>query len=231
MKQCPKCSRTYDDSQSFCLMDGTSLVDESGAETVVKQQPAAPKKSRLLLWAGLTGLVVLIGAVGAAFLIYTFVKKDQAGQNKQVSKTNTSPSPTAVSTPKPTPTIAAANSSPTAANSSPSPVKPDPSGDDDEEITPISWSTSASVFKSEPGTIYKFRCPPNGTTGSIWGSDFYTQDSSICTAAVHAGLFSVEDGGVVTIEFRPGRQTYGSTERNGIKSNTFGEYPHSYVVR
>ena len=65
----------------------------------------------------------------------------------------------------------------------------------------------------------------------IWGVDVYTADSSICTAAVHAGIITMEEGGEVTVEFRPGRAVYGSTTRNGITSKNFGEYPHSFVVR
>ena len=49
MKQCPACDRTYDDSQSFCLMDGTSLIIESGekllrqaATTIVMQTSPSP---------------------------------------------------------------------------------------------------------------------------------------------------------------------------------------------
>lgn len=237
MKQCPQCNRTYDDSQSFCLMDGTSLMIESEQETVVRQQPAPKKKSKFLLWLGLTGLVILAGAVVAALVFYTYFKADEAARAKRqtnvsVPKNSTSPSITP-STPEVTPTPAVTpESSPTAESSPKTELqKPTPNSDDADEITPIQWKTSAVSFKEIDGQTYKFRCPPNGTAGSIWGSDIYTQDSSICTAAVHAGLFSLADGGIVTIEFRPGRQTYGSTERNGITSNTFGEYAHSFVVR
>ena len=76
---------------------------------------------------------------------------------------------------------------------------------------------------------YRFECPPDGSESAIWGNDIYTADSSICTAAVHAGVITFEKGGTVTIEFRPGRQIYGSTERNGVTSHTFGEYPRSFV--
>ena len=110
-------------------------------------------------------------------------------------------------------------------------VKPTPNNIDSEDITPIGWDTSAAGFTGDDGQIYKFRCPAEGTESTIWGSDVYTKDSSICTAAVHVGLFSLADGGIVTVEFRPGRSVYGSTVRNGIKSNTFGEYSQSFVVR
>jgi hypothetical protein len=110
-----------------------------------------------------------------------------------------------------------------------------PRRDSDEngnsDITPIDWETSAGGFQGEAGKTYTFRCPGEGSAKSIYGSDIYTDDSSICTAAVHVGLITVERGGVVTIEIRPGRSNYGSTTRHGIKSINFGEYGRSFVVQ
>jgi hypothetical protein len=99
------------------------------------------------------------------------------------------------------------------------------------EVTPIAWSTTANQFKQDNGQTYTFECPKGGSPIAIWGSDVYTADSSICTAAVHTGKITLEDGGRVTIEMRPGRPVYGSTTRNGITSNTFGEFAHSFVIR
>lgn len=101
----------------------------------------------------------------------------------------------------------------------------------DREITPIAWDTSAATFKGEKGQTYTFRCPAEGTAQTIYGSDIYTDDSSICTAAVHVGLITLERGGTVTIEIRHGRSTYGSTTRHGIKSNNWGEYGRSFLIR
>lgn len=108
---------------------------------------------------------------------------------------------------------------------------PDSDNDDSSEITPIDWNTSAGGFTGEAGQTYKFRCPSEGTAQAIYGNDVYTDDSSICMAAVHVGLFSLGSGGIVTVEIRPGRSTYGSTIRHGIKSVNFGQYGRSFVVR
>lgn len=244
MKQCPQCHRTYDDSQSFCLMDGTPLIVEREEETVVRQKTAPPKKSRILLWLGLIGLLAVMGFVlVAGFLIYEYkVKGENAQANRPGNLSSSSSSPTPSSTLKATPTPEAATSTPAensspvsnsspVANASPKTEKDSTKYDDPDDVTPINWDTTGVGFKMDVGMVYKFRCPEKGTEHTIWGTDVYTSDSSICTAAVHAGLFSLADGGIVTIEFRPGRLTYGTTERNGIKSNTFGEYGHSFVVR
>ena len=239
MKQCAQCRRSYDDSQSFCLMDGTPLIDEPEEQTVVRP-PAAPKKNSQTLWLGLAGLLIfIVGGLVAALLIYNFAGRNENSQAKSNLNAGRSPARTSSPAARTTPTPEAANSSAnnsannsSAANSSPETEEsPAANTDSEDEVTPIDWSTTATGFKDELGMKYKFQCPPNGTEFIIWGSDIYTKDSSICTAAVHAGLFSLADGGVVTIEYRPGRLTYGSTERNGIKSRAFGEYPRSYVVR
>ena len=56
----------------------------------------------------------------------------------------------------------------------------------------------------------------------------YTEDSSICTAAVHAGLITVEDGGEVTFELVDGQDAYEGSASNGITSNDFGPYGGSF---
>ncbi len=233
MKQCPACNRTYDDSLAFCLMDGTPLTIEKEEETVVMRQPPPRKKSKFLLWLGLVGLIILVGSsLIIGLLFYNFSGQGESVRGKRQIGVNVPPSPTLPPTLKATPTTTSAKSSPVE-ESSPKveESKPPTNSEDTEDITPIGWDTSASGFKGEAGQIYTFRCPEKGTEHIVWGSDVYTQDSSICTAAVHAGIISLAQGGVVTIEFRPGRLTYGSTIRNGIKSNTYGEYPHSFVVR
>lgn len=225
MKKCLKCNQIYtDDTLNYCLDDGTTLVFEGEVQTVVIQKSPPPKKSNILLWMGLIGLIFFVG-IGAiaGYFIYSYIRS-QKSLTKQTIDVNISPTPTEIPTPRinRTPPPSVEESSP----------KPSPTSDDTVvEITPISWTTAATAFNGEDGKTFKFECPPDGTAGTIWGSDVYTADSSICTASVHAGLINLEDGGIVTIEYRPGRATYGSTVRHGITSNTYGEYSRSIVVR
>jgi hypothetical protein len=210
-------------------MDGTSLTFEIEQETRVRiQPPAAAKKTNIWLWLGLLGLsgLVLIGLAGA-FVIY---KYKTAGDNAQANNSNKKASPTQTAKPKSSISNTTTNSPPSNIVSTPK-VDKSTSDEDSDDVTPIDWTTSASAFKNDVGMVYKFECPADGVESSVWGSDIYTQDSSICTAAVHAGVITLAEGGTVTLEFRPGRLTYGSTLRNGIKSSTYGEYAHSFVVR
>ncbi|QHW01270.1 hypothetical protein GJR95_11150 [Spirosoma endbachense] len=56
----------------------------------------------------------------------------------------------------------------------------------------------------------------------------YTDDSSIYTAAVHAGLISYA-GGVVTVEIRPGQTSYNGNSRNGVNSKNYSGWSGSFV--
>ena len=97
--------------------------------------------------------------------------------------------------------------------------------------TPVMWNTSASMVTFEAGKTYKFKCPAGRQESSVWGTDIYTLDSSICNAAVHAGKLTAESGGPVTIELRPGEDSYKGTTRNGITTNNYGKYGQSFVVK
>ncbi|MBL8685091.1 MAG: hypothetical protein JNK05_38295 [Myxococcales bacterium] len=99
---------------------------------------------------------------------------------------------------------------------------------------PSTWSTNALAFDcSAPGIIgssHTFRCPPMGTAGSVWGTDVYTHDSSVCTAAVHRGRITFASGGDVTITMAPGASSYTGSTRNGVTSSSYGTWSCSYTV-
>ncbi|GAC1403012.1 MAG: hypothetical protein NVSMB64_03840 [Candidatus Velthaea sp.] len=100
---------------------------------------------------------------------------------------------------------------------------------DTTEVTPIQWDSRASKFLGDPGQEYVFSCPGQGTAERVWGNDIYTDDSSICTAAVHAGKITFARGGVVRIRIRPGRAIYGSTARHGVQSEDYGTWGRSFT--
>lgn len=81
----------------------------------------------------------------------------------------------------------------------------------------IAWGTKGDL---PAGKRYEFTCPKDGTPGDVVGSDFYDADeSSICTAAVHAGVIGLKEGGRVTIDVQDKKAlVLRGSERNGIKS-------------
>jgi hypothetical protein len=91
------------------------------------------------------------------------------------------------------------------------------------------WNATATEYRGRNGERFRFTCPAGGTVGRVWGSDIYTDDSLVCSAATHAGLISTEVGGTVVIEVRPGASSYQATARNGVTSSAFGTWYGSFV--
>jgi hypothetical protein len=58
-------------------------------------------------------------------------------------------------------------------------------------------------------------------SGTVWGTDIYTDDSALCRAAVHAGAITAA-GGTVSVLRTEGRALYVGTTRNGVESNDYG---------
>ena len=92
------------------------------------------------------------------------------------------------------------------------------------------WSSTATTYRGQHGQRVSYACPAGGTATSVWGTDIYTDDSSVCTAAVHVGLITPASGGTVVIEIRPGQASYQGSERNGITSRNWGSWSGSFVV-
>lgn len=95
--------------------------------------------------------------------------------------------------------------------------------------TSISWGQSANNFQAtDIGKRATYTCPAGGEFANVWGTDVYTHDSSICTAAVHSGLITKQYGGVVSIEILTGQSTYTGTNRNGVNTGNYGAWGLSY---
>jgi len=105
---------------------------------------------------------------------------------------------------------------------------------DGEMIAPISpipvasWADTATSFRGRLDQDFVFDCPSGGQVGTVWGTNIYTDDSSVCSAAVHAGLITARDGGTVTIRILPGEDAYVATDRNGVNTNSYGPWYGSF---
>jgi LCCL domain len=92
------------------------------------------------------------------------------------------------------------------------------------------WRANAAQYRTWVGAQYTYNCPAGGTPGTVWGADIYTDDSSVCTAAVHAGLITVAKGGKVTIQMLDGQSSYRGSTRNKIKSNNYPAWGGSFLI-
>jgi hypothetical protein len=86
-------------------------------------------------------------------------------------------------------------------------------------------------FARELPMPFTCRCSAQSTReGAVWGTDVYTDDSSLCRAALHAGRVSF-DGGTITATRSEGRPLYVGSTRNGVMSSDFGAFPTSITFR
>jgi hypothetical protein len=92
------------------------------------------------------------------------------------------------------------------------------------------WGVDARGVTGRNRQRFSVTCPADGSIGPVWGSDLYTDDSSVCSAGVHAGAITVRAGGTVTIEVRPGVGSYDGITRNGVESDDYGPWEGSFVV-
>jgi len=102
-------------------------------------------------------------------------------------------------------------------------------GESTVALAQTTWSTTATDRRARSGEQFTYTCPGNGSPSTVWGTDIYTDDSSICTAAVHAGLISFASGGTVTIAIRPGRDSFTGSTRNGVATGSWGAWGGSFV--
>lgn len=92
----------------------------------------------------------------------------------------------------------------------------------------IDWRTSPLDLnlRGMNGKAYPFRCPAGKPVPeSVTGSGVYTDASSICAAATHAGAIDAQRGGPVMIQILPGEGDYRGSTQNFIRS---ADYAHTW---
>ncbi len=97
-----------------------------------------------------------------------------------------------------------------------------------QTLAAIDWRTSPLDLnlRGMNGKNYLFRCPAGKPVPeSVTGSGPYTDASSICAAAAHAGAIDSRRGGMVMIQILPGRNNYFGTTQNFIHS---ADYAHPW---
>lgn len=91
----------------------------------------------------------------------------------------------------------------------------------------IDWRTSPLDLnlRGFNGERFRFQCPPGKPVpGQVTGSGPYADGSSICAAAVHAGVLRAASGGLVTIEVRPGQTRYVGSVSHYVESEGYEQF-------
>lgn len=94
----------------------------------------------------------------------------------------------------------------------------------------LSCGESLRSLQLDAGETKVVECPRRCTRQPVWGTDIYSADSSICAAAVHQGLVSATSGGIVEVRASGSEQEFAGSERNGVRSQAWGPWPHSFTL-
>ena len=88
---------------------------------------------------------------------------------------------------------------------------------------------SLEAYRGKIDKTFRFRVVGN-TEGRVWGTDVYTSDSWLATAAVHAGALQPGEQGVVEVTMLSGRPSYAGSTRNGVITGAWDAYTASFRV-
>jgi hypothetical protein len=170
-----------------------------------------------------TAVVVLLNVVGSDGVAVVSASPSLADSTPPSADPSTSSEIPATALPAPSPP-----------SESPVFVTPEPGFSLEPVPTPDPganpWGVEADHLRGQDGTAQTFECPAGGPPAyadleinpwAVWGSNPYTDDSSVCRAGVHAGVITVDEGGQVTIRILPGMSWYPGSEANGIRSITW----------
>ncbi len=100
-------------------------------------------------------------------------------------------------------------------------------------VTDLECGTSTYGFNytEDKIEVYVVNCPIcQGAEGSVWGTDIYTDDSSVCLAAAHAGTIDLEIGGLLLVTMGDGLEKYIGSEANGVTSRDYGAWGASFTT-
>jgi recombination DNA repair RAD52 pathway protein len=95
--------------------------------------------------------------------------------------------------------------------------------------------------KQDPGNMTDFGSSDYGKTflyeivgsndGNCWGMDYYTADSRVAVAAVHAGAVRIGERAIVRVSLSDGSErVFDGCERYGIRSLDYGNYSLAFSV-
>lgn len=168
--------------------------------------------------AGVPLSLILVGLLSAAC-----VSTAPAAPTASAAAVRTA-GPTVVTATSELPTAGAATQPPTAAPTDAPTQSAGPAPTQDP------WALNAGSQRASMNMRFTIQCPAGGTPRTVWGTTFYTDDSSICTAAVHRGAITLESGGPVTYEIAPAQDSYEGSTQNGITTLDYGPWGGTFVI-
>jgi hypothetical protein len=101
---------------------------------------------------------------------------------------------------------------------------------DAEGSTALPDPGTLTGLAAEVGRRYAFRVT-GALKGAVYGTDVYTVDSDLATAAVHAGVLRVGQAGLVRVKVVAPPAAFIPSTRHGVTSQGWGSYPAYQIIR
>jgi hypothetical protein len=233
---CPRCGADAGAGQRFCGTCGAPVYQDHQDLPATPTPPvsaAEPARRRVLGLAAAVGGLLVAGVVGGRMVWYSLGDRSHVGA---ASPDSTPQSASAPSLPVTVDSVSGAG--PSAAGAAQPLPKPPSLGSHSKRVArPRRWPTSsdnpwtetAEQYRDWVGARVALNCQAGGPVGPVTGTDFYTDDSSICSAAVHAGRITLNTGGMAIALIQPGRAAFTGSSRNGLTSASRGPWPGSFM--
>ena len=93
----------------------------------------------------------------------------------------------------------------------------------------IATPTNLVPYRNNVGEYFSF-IVTGSASGSVWGTNIYTDDSAIATAVVHSGFVSAGATKYVTFYMLGPLTSFTGSTQNGVTSSSFGPWPGSYSI-
>jgi hypothetical protein len=85
----------------------------------------------------------------------------------------------------------------------------------------VSGLSSMTSYRGQNGLIVHVNVT-GSSSGAVWGTGIYTDDSALQAAAVHAGYLTNGEMGALVVEILPGQSSYVGTTSHGVTSSSYG---------
>ena len=102
-------------------------------------------------------------------------------------------------------------------------------GDFPDGLTVIKSSGNLTSYRGRNNLILGVLVT-GSNSGSLWGTETYTDDSSLAAAVVHMGIAKANQTVLVKVQILPGQESYSGTTQNGITSSNYSSYSGSYKI-
>ena len=102
-------------------------------------------------------------------------------------------------------------------------------GDFPDGLTVIKSSGNLTSYRGRNNLILGVLVT-GSNSGSLWGTETYTDDSSLAAAVVHMGIAKANQTVLVKVQILPGQESYTGTTQNGITSSNYSSYSGSYKI-